>query len=86
MRNGVAEINKGNDTWESMFISACADIKETYHYLDDFVIGTEEIIVDVDYVYPNGYYGIVKSDGCIHCYKIKDTVGCIYSDGRVVRY
>ena len=70
----------------TIFLLACDHIPSAYHYDKYYVIGTEEIIVDVDYVYPNGYYGIVKSDGCIHCYKIKDTVGCIYSDGRVVRY
>lgn len=80
------KIAVANYTWETIFIDACRNIGETYHYIDDFVIGTEEIIVDVDYVYPDGTYGILQPGGWIACNSIKDTVGCIYSDGRVVRY
>lgn len=70
----------------SLFLSACNAIPSAYHYDEYYVIGTEEITVDVDYVYPNGTYGVIGSDGWIHAYKIKNTVGCVYSDGRVVRY
>lgn len=80
---------------ESMFISACDDdYQASYTWKSNYVIGQEEVKVEViddtldfeDTTYGDGfptygYYEDWSNGDWATCASVKDTVGCVYSDG-----
>jgi hypothetical protein len=81
---------------ESMFISACDDdYKASYTWISNYVIGQEEVKVEVidglvDFdgeiygiTYESGYptYGYTDEWGNDLLESVENTIGCVYSDG-----
>lgn len=75
----IAQVKKTRDDYY-IFALMCGHIKESWGYVEDYVVGEEEKIVKAENVSGN-YYWITNSDGTETGNRFNETIGCVYSDG-----